>query len=87
MGKQTRSTGQSKTSGTVHQGGISTMIIDEMISKAAEESLECYMKSITSDYDPANTFTPSLQFERKISKLTRRANYPYIYGVFHMDSI
>lgn len=59
------------------------MKIDEMIREAAAESVECYMKSIMSSYDPANTFTPSPQFERKISKLTRCANHPYVYRVRH----
>lgn len=41
------------------------MTFDEMIGKAAAESVECYMETITSDYDPADTFTPSAGFEKR----------------------
>lgn len=59
------------------------MMTDEMLRQAAGESVECFMKSITSDYDPSRTFIPSPRFQRKISKLTRRANHPYAYRTWY----
>lgn len=53
--------------------------LDEMLRKAAAGSMECFMNTVTRDYDPDRTFTPSPRFERKIQRLTRRARHPYAY--------
>lgn len=59
------------------------MITDEMLRRAAAESLDGFMKSVESGYDPERAFTPSPQFERKIARLARRAKRPFAYRTLH----
>lgn len=59
------------------------MITDEMLRRAAAESLDGFMKNVESGYDPERAFTPSPQFERKIARLARRAKRPFAYRTLH----
>ena len=55
------------------------MITDEMLRSSAALSSVLFAHTITSDYDPAQQYVPSVLFEKKIRKLFHRAKHPYFY--------
>ena len=55
------------------------MITEDMLREAAEESLKDYVNSLERDYDPEHPHKFSLQFEKKIKKLKRKAEHPVLY--------
>lgn len=55
------------------------MITDEMLRKAAEKSSEVYVRYLEQDYNSEFQHDFSKNFERKIRKLSRKANHPILY--------
>ena len=50
-----------------------------MLRKAADESLEDYVSGLERDYDPEHQHKFSLKFEKKIKRLKRKAEHPFLY--------
>ena len=57
------------------------MITDEMLCAAAGTSLEAYVSYLEADYDPSNQHVFSVEFEKKMRKLIRKARHPVFYQV------
>lgn len=55
------------------------MITDEMLREAAEKSIEIYVKYLEQDYNPECQHDFSKGFERKMKKLCRKVNHPFLY--------
>ena len=55
------------------------MITDEMLREAAEESIRVYVKYLEQGYNPECQHKFSKNFERKMKKLSRKANHPFLY--------
>ncbi len=55
------------------------MITEEMLCAAAARSCEIYVAYLERGYDPENQHEFSLQFEKKIKKLKRKADHPVFY--------
>ena len=55
------------------------MITDEMLCVAAAESSAAYVRYLEQDYDPEHQHKLSKRFERKIKRLFRRVNHPFLY--------
>lgn len=55
------------------------MITEEMLCAAAARSCEIYVDYLERGYDPENQHEFSLQFEKKIKKLKRKADHPVFY--------
>ena len=55
------------------------MITDEMLRKAAEKSSKVYVRCLEQDYNPEHQHDFSKGFERKMKKLSRKANHPILY--------
>ena len=55
------------------------MIFDEMLCAAAEESCIIYTTQVVEGYNAENQHVFSLDFEKKIRKLKRRADHPVYY--------
>lgn len=52
------------------------MITEEMLCAAAARSCEIYVSYLERGYTPENQHEFSLQFEKKIKKLKRKADHP-----------
>lgn len=55
------------------------MVTEEMLCAAAARSCEIYVAYLERGYDPENQHEFSLQFEKKIKKLKRKADHPVFY--------
>lgn len=55
------------------------MITEEMLCAAADRSCEIYVSYLERGYTPENQHEFSLQFEKKIKKLKRKADHPVFY--------
>ena len=55
------------------------MITDEMLREAAKESLEDYVNSLERDYDPEHPHQFSEEFKKKIKRLKRKADHPFLF--------
>ena len=55
------------------------MITEEMLCAAAARSCEIYVSYLERGYTPENQHEFSLQFEKKIKKLKRKADHPVFY--------
>lgn len=55
------------------------MITDEMLREAAEESIRVYVKYLEQGYNPECQHNFSKNFERKMKRLSRKANHPFLY--------
>ncbi len=55
------------------------MITDEMLCIAAAESSAAYIRYLEQDFDPEHQHEFSQRFEKKIKRLCRRANHPFLY--------
>lgn len=55
------------------------MITDEMLREAAEKSSKVYVRYLEQGYNPEFQYDFSENFERKIKKLSRKANHPFLY--------
>lgn len=57
------------------------MTLEKALQVAAAESSEYFTKFIESSYAPESKYIPSPAFERKIKKLSRRADHPVRYRI------
>ncbi len=55
------------------------MIPNEILREAAARTYERYVSALLSDYDPEYRYEFSLNFDKKINKLKRRADHPVFY--------
>ncbi len=55
------------------------MITEAMLHSAAEKSCDIYVNCLQSGFDTEKQHVFSLQFERKIKKLKRKADHPFFY--------
>lgn len=55
------------------------MITDEMLCTAAARSIAVYTRYLEQDFDREHQHEFSLQFEKKIKRMCRRANHPFFY--------
>lgn len=55
------------------------MLTDDMLRQAAAESSTAFVRAVEQDYDDNRQYSPSHQFEKKMNRLTRRANHPNLY--------
>ncbi len=55
------------------------MLTDDMLRQAAAESSTAFVRAVEQDYDDNRPYSPSHQFEKKMKRLTRRANHPNLY--------
>lgn len=63
------------------------MITEEMLCAAAARSCEIYVSYLERGYTPENQHEFSLQFEKKIKKLKRKADHPVFYHATKLHSI
>lgn len=63
------------------------MITEEMLCAAAARSCEIYVSYLERGYTPENQHEFSLQFEKKIKKLKRKADHPVFYSRHEAHSI
>lgn len=59
------------------------MITDAQLRKAAEKSSDLYLRYVEQDYNSTPHHEFSAPFERKIRKLKKRADHPYLYKTLH----
>lgn len=59
------------------------MITDEMLREAAEKSSEVYVRYLEQDYNPECQHDFSKNFERRMKKICRKANHPFLYRSLH----
>ncbi len=63
------------------------MITEEMLCAAAARSCEIYVSYLERGYTPENQHEFSLQFEKKIKKLKRKADHPVFLSRHEAHSI
>ena len=56
------------------------MVTDEMIRRAAIQSSMAWTEALEQDYKQDVQYEPSAKFKKRIRKLSRKVNQPYLYG-------
>lgn len=59
------------------------MITESMLREAAARSCEIYVAHLEQGYEPENQHVFSVEFEKKLKRLKRKADHPVLYRAMH----